>query len=372
MLWKYRLDCLYTLRRISRIQVRRDLVMDDGIEAFCVHIHPNWKGRQSMYTYSDQIRFEGEGALFKGNTHCHSTSSDGRLSAEVVAHRYREAGYSFLCFTEHERFTDRHDLNADGFIVIPAAEWSCNSDGADGREGRCHHINLIEGTQAMLDAAPLGRYFAGDVLKRPIFEGVASVRKMLDIIHGHGCIATYNHPVWSRVRPEEFGLLEGFAAMEVHNYSCELEDFTGFCETYWDNLLNDGSHICAVAADDNHNLKLPDDSCGGWIMVHAAELTQDAIVQAIIDGDFYASSGPKIMRYGTKDGVAFVDCSGANQVNFVAGGAPNAGSTVWSLHGFDDITHAEHTISGRESYLRIRCQRLDGKIAWSQPLFPQP
>lgn len=324
-----------------------------------------------MYTYANEVRFEGEGTFFKGNIHCHTTSSDGRKTPEEQAQRYREAGYSFVCFTEHELFTDRRDLNADGFMIIPAVEWSCDKEAGEYDVHQCHHINAIEGTQAMLDKAPLGRFQPGERMPRYPFDGAPSAQRMLAYINGHGCIATYNHPLWSRVRPQDTGLLEGFAAMEVHNRGCELEDFTGFNETHWDHILEDGSRVPAVATDDNHNSYKPDDSFGGWTMVWAGELSQDAIIQAIMDGNFYASTGPEIVRYGVKDGVAFVDCSGVNHVNFVTGAGIGSGSTVWDLNGGDGITHAEHKISGRESYIRIRCQRKDGKIAWCQPLFPE-
>ncbi len=325
-----------------------------------------------MYSYRDQARFEGEGQFLRGNFHCHSTVSDGTLPQEEVARRYREAGYDFLCFTEHERFTDRRDLSREGFLIIPAAEWSCvHNHAAEGEVQQCHHINAIEGTQAMLDGAPLGRFKHGDTMPALPFDGEPSARMMLEAIVGHGCMAIYNHPIWSRVRPQDTGLLAGFTAMEVHNYGCELEDFTGFNETHWDNLLEDGSRIPAVATDDNHNRQQPDDSFGGWTMVWADQLTQDAIAQAMMNGDFYATTGPSIFSYGVKDGVAYVNCSGVNQINFVTGRGINSGSTAWDLQGGDGLTHAEHKISGREGYIRIRCQRKDGKIAWSQPLFPE-
>jgi len=322
-----------------------------------------------MHAYRDCVRFGGNRAFYRGNIHCHSTASDGKLTAEEVARRYRAAGYDFLCFTEHELFTARRVLGVGGLLVIPAVEWSCSAE--RGEPEQCHHINAIEGTRAMVESAPMGPFRPGDILPRIPFEGRASVDRMLDFLRGHGCIAIYNHPVWSRVRPQDFGPLEGFAGLEVHNYGCELEDFTGFSETYWDNLLSDGARVCAVATDDNHNAKRPDDSFGGWIMVCASELSQDAIVQAILDGDFYASTGPEILRYGILNGAAFVDCSGVSQVNFVSGGGIGSGSTAWSAGGGDDLTHAEHPVSGRESYIRIRCQRADGKVAWSQPLFPE-
>jgi hypothetical protein len=37
----------------------------------------------------------------RGNLHTHTTLSDGTLTPEEVARRYREAGYDFLAFTDH-------------------------------------------------------------------------------------------------------------------------------------------------------------------------------------------------------------------------------------------------------------------------------
>ena len=38
---------------------------------------------------------------FKGNTHIHSTVSDGALDFAQLAQRYAGAGYAFLCRTDH-------------------------------------------------------------------------------------------------------------------------------------------------------------------------------------------------------------------------------------------------------------------------------
>ena len=37
--------------------------------------------------------------FYRGNTHCHTTRSDGRRSPEEVIALYREAGYDFLALT---------------------------------------------------------------------------------------------------------------------------------------------------------------------------------------------------------------------------------------------------------------------------------
>lgn len=73
----------------------------------------------------------GEGGrFFRGNLHCHSSRSDGLLGPEEVVSAYREAGYDFLCLSDHFeaeygwQVTDTRPLRADGFTTIVGAELS--------------------------------------------------------------------------------------------------------------------------------------------------------------------------------------------------------------------------------------------------------
>ena len=69
--------------------------------------------------------FSETGSWYKGNLHSHTTNSDGRLTPEQSAAYYREHGYSFLCFSEHDYYTDlRTKLDRDDFITLPGLEAS--------------------------------------------------------------------------------------------------------------------------------------------------------------------------------------------------------------------------------------------------------
>lgn len=59
----------------------------------------------------------------------------------------------------------------------------------------------------------------------------------------HGMVATYNHPIWSRVREEEFINTEGIWALEIYNYNTVNESNTGYDETYFDVMLREGKKI---------------------------------------------------------------------------------------------------------------------------------
>lgn len=62
---------------------------------------------------------------FKGNTHSHTTMSDGDSAPEVVARWYKEHGYRFLVLSDHNVFTDPTNLAAlvdSTFLLIPGEE----------------------------------------------------------------------------------------------------------------------------------------------------------------------------------------------------------------------------------------------------------
>lgn len=50
--------------------------------------------------------FKNCGNWYKGNIHSHTTVSDGMLTPEQSVKLYKDNGYHFLCFSEHDIFTD--------------------------------------------------------------------------------------------------------------------------------------------------------------------------------------------------------------------------------------------------------------------------
>lgn len=50
--------------------------------------------------------FSKEGNWYKGNLHSHTTNSDGMLTPKEAVALFREQGYHFLCFSEHDKYTD--------------------------------------------------------------------------------------------------------------------------------------------------------------------------------------------------------------------------------------------------------------------------
>lgn len=314
---------------------------------------------------------------YKGNLHSHTVNSDGHLTPEQAVRLYRSHDYQFLCFSEHDRYTDYSDrLNTDGFIILPGVEASALLIGEPmGLRCRLHHIHGILGTRQMQENAEERLFENLDKLDIPIYrgswDGVRAGQQLNDFLRAHGCFTVYNHPIWSRVDIDEVVDIRGLTAIEVFNYNTVNESGTGYDTVFWDMMLRRGCHINATASDDNHNEGLFSDSCGGWIMANASSLEHDSIVEAIMKGQYYSSSGPQIFEWGIKDNVCRLRCSRARRVNFIAGGNINDGRSVIRDRAGEFLTYAEYALNGTETYVRAECTDEYGRTAWTNPIYAE-
>ena len=201
------------------------------------------------------------------------------------------------------------------------------------------------------------------------WDGAAVAQQLADELAARGCITTYNHPVWSRVEEREFVDTDGIFGLEIFNYNTVNESGTGYDTAHWDVMLRKGRRIHGFASDDNHNEGLFDDACGGYVWVKADGLTHDNIISALVEGNYYSSSGPKIYDWGIREGVVYVDCSPVNRVNVIAGGYVNGGRTVMCGSLQETMTRAEYPLNGDETYVRVECVDANGRTAWSNAIF---
>lgn len=67
-----------------------------------------------MKLFSDSLPF------FKGNFHCHTTESDGRLAPADVVKFYKDRGYNILSITDHRTVTPPPD--GTDLLLIPGIE----------------------------------------------------------------------------------------------------------------------------------------------------------------------------------------------------------------------------------------------------------
>ncbi len=331
------------------------------------------------YTRGEIKELQGittKGNWYKGNLHSHTTNSDGYLKPEEVVTLYKNHGYDFLCLSEHDQYTDyRETFNNKNFIILPGLEASAYLLEKEGSRNclKVHHIHGILGNWEMQVNASTSLFSHKEKIAPSIYyetwNGGAVAQELADYLKNRGCITTYNHPIWSRVKEEEFSNTKGIFGLEIFNYNTVNECAAGYDVTYWDNMLREGKRIHGFASDDNHNNGLFDDMFGGYVMVNAESLTHENIINSLIKGNYYSSMGPCIHTFEIRDGKVFVTCDPVERINFMVGNYVGLGTTVLNQIGENSICTASYPLTGNETYVRVECIEASGKTAWSNAIF---
>lgn len=243
------------------------------------------------------------GEWFKGNTHLHTTLSDGHLSPAEAAAIYREAGYAFIAITDHWHYGNHRNLETDGFLVFAGMEMDIGFP-REQRKGFCHHVTVM----ASPEETP---YQTGDRLSN--IRSLGNMSAMVEHMNKCGHLCIYAHPNWSHIKMEEYDKIDGCIGLEVYNHVCETEAGCGYSDAYFNRgLWEDRFRLC-FASDDAH---ARGHYLGGFIGVKAAALTYRDIMEAIRAGSFYASNGPEIRDFYVENGQVHIECSPCSDISF--------------------------------------------------------
>ena len=292
-----------------------------------------------------------KGAWYKGNLHCHSTKSDGKLPPEGVVEWYKSRGYNFLSLTDHRTVTP---VEGDSeFVTIPGTELNTRRL-RDGRVGLYHVVGIG---------------VSGDCDCRENDDP----QVLIDAIRNAGGLPFVAHPKWSgNVVDGEFLGLRDYIGIECFNYGCAVENNTGPGDIHWDMLSICGKQVYGLATDDAHSYA--GDAGGGWVMVKAESLSAEAILRAIEAGHFYSSSGPVIHDVILKDGVISVECSKAAAIHFMTGGpyGLSVGAEGFLQEGVargELLDGASYKVRGTEKFVRIEVVDERHRVAWTNPIY---
>lgn len=279
----------------------------------------------------------------RGNTHTHTLWSDGDGAPEEVVSWYREHGYGFLVLSDHnvlargerwfpvgseggarltpqrlaslrERFGDavrvreregglemrlvplselRERFEQPGeFVLITGEEITAS---ASQRPVHVNGVNLVEAIDPPTGDDPRA------VMQAALDAVVEQSRRT-----GRPMLAHVNHPNygWS-LDWRDLAAMRGERFFEVWNGHPSVRNLGDAehpgTEEMWDRALTlrltetDLGLLHGIASDDSHhyhdvraNLAVPG---RGWVMVRVERVEPDAIVEALRNGDFYASSG---------------------------------------------------------------------------------
>jgi hypothetical protein len=300
--------------------------------------------------------FGHEGAWLRCALHAHTTNSDGDLAPDLLVRHYEWAGYDVLAITDHWVRTEERSTRK--LLVIPSVELNAE---APTREDDAHVLAL-----GVSDVPPLPE------------DRFAPLEEVVSWIADHGGIPYLAHTYWTGLRTEQWWDCPGLYGLEVWNSGCELELGRGDAATHWDEALEHGRPLFALATDDSHHPGY--DSGFGWTWVRARERSQEAVLEALRTGMFYSSTGPELRAVDVNDGEVLVRCSPAQSVTLYSGGRhgarANAGRLGLAHHADvlerDDtglITAVRLVRPYDAPYGRVEVQAADGTKAWSNPLW---
>ncbi len=287
------------------------------------------------------FRYDSRGRWYKGNTHLHTTRSDGGMTYAEVTGLYASAGYDFLFATDHWVASDVAQLAPNNSLL-----WLDGIE-LDGRDE----------TGALYHVACLGKV-----------EGI--VREMgfaaaLRAARDQAALLILAHPQWTGNSFDD-ALRWSFDGVEVYNHVCRWLNGKGDGGAYWNAMLQHNPGTLALAVDDAHLRPEHPGWNGGWIVVNAAERTPERIPAAIRRGDYYSSCGPQFHSI-TFDGTHVeMETSPVQFIRLV-------GPAYWGqrLGSFDAqrLTGARFAVPAEWDYAYIEIEDECGRRAWTNTLF---
>ena len=322
--------------------------------------------------------FGGKSNLYKGNMHCHSTLSDGRLSPEELKEYYKSHGYSFLAITDHEHINNNSYLDDEDFITITSCEIAIK-EFADvstlkNYDMKVCHLNLYAKEQDNdynVCYNEVYDHFSAKErrvnFKRPTNDfvrvyGADGINEIIKTANENGFFVCYNHPRWSLENYGDYSGYEGLWGVEVYNTSCNAGGMYEYDINVVDDFLRDGKRVFTSSGDDNHNNR-KGSSFGTFVMVNADELKYESIINSLLSGDFYTSTGPEIFEISVEDMTVHIKCSKAVKINL-----STKGRRMATVVAEDDsfLNEATFNLKDTDGYFRISVLDDKGKIADSQ------
>lgn len=302
--------------------------------------------------------FPQSASWFRGNTHSHTTRSDGDVDPRTATAWYKSHGYHFLVLSDHNRLTnvDSCGVNpGDPFILIPGEEIT-------DLFGRTPvHLNAIGITEVL---APKHGKSIREVLQNNA-----------DAVQTAGALAQINHPNWKwSFDDKAIAGLRNVPLLEIYNMNKDCHNFAagGYpgMEEIWDRLLTQGQRIWGVMSDDTHNYtgEFTADRANpgrGWIMVRAESLSVRAILHSLEKGDFYGTTGIVLKDVRTGPETYQIDIQPWTDAKYTTLFIGKGGRILKADYGLS----ASYKIQGTEGYIRAKIVATTGEFAITQPFF---
>lgn len=296
---------------------------------------------------------------YRGNTHTHSNNSfDGESSPVAVATTYKSLGYNFLFFTDHNKLTNIDNVNSEvgvpgQFLAIKGEEVTDYTNGSP--------VHIIGLNNNFLVTPQHGS------------SVLTTINNDINAVNQAGGVAILAHPNYLfAVNDSDFKNFNGTTFFEIFNAHPVVNNYGdathSSVEAKWDQALSSGKLLYGFGVDDMHTLTNPEGPFPGraWVMVRAANLDADSLIQAMANGDFYASTGVTLSDYQVS----------ANGISIAVADNPGALATIdfigrnGQLLQRSNANSASYAFTGHEQYVRAKITNDQG-AAWTQPTFTE-
>lgn len=287
------------------------------------------------------FRYHLSGHWYKGNTHIHSTASDGGKTFAELARTYAGSGCHFAFRTDH---------------------WVTSAARADPQE---YPLLWLDGME--LDGTDdAGVYY--HVVALGSLNGISQglgMEAALRSAREQGALLVLAHPLWTGNTFED-ALRWHFDGVEVYNHVCKFLNGKGDGLAYWNAMLSRYPNTLAFAADDAHVNPGDPEPSQAWVVVSAPACTPEAILAALRAGSFYSSLGPEIYDLQLDGDLLTVACSPVKYARLV--GPAYHGQRAASLPD-QSLMRIEFQISESWPYMYLELEDDQGRRAWTNPLF---
>jgi len=296
---------------------------------------------------------------YKGNLHTHTINSDGDSAPDAVARWYKEQRYHFLALTDHNYFTDPQGLQSffgadERFLLITGEEVT------SGYEESPVHVNAF-GLSSVIEPS-----VGGSV--------VDTVQQNVDAIRAASALPSLNHPNfhWA-VSPAELSQVRNLKLFEVFNGHPTTNDAGAgngpSLDAMWDTVLSAGSRMFGIAVDDAHSFKEFSPTLSnpgrGWVQVRARKLSQQAVLSALENGDFYATNGVELSDVVRLEDGLRIDVKPSGDAKYSIRFLGVDGKLLKE----SAESPAEYHLGAGEPYVRAKVLDSNGHSAWVQPVF---
>lgn len=303
--------------------------------------------------------------FWKGNSHAHTTMSDGDSPPEVVTRWYQDHGYNFLVLSDHNYLTAEGSfpyVKKDDFILIQGEEVTAFYRPVGTEDRRPVHVNALN-LKAVIEP------WNGD-------EAAETVQRNVDLIRAAGAVPHVNHPNFRWALTAADLLKVGrYRLLEIWNGHPHVHNEGGgerpSLEAVWDELLTAGQEVYGIAVDDAHHFSgefaaSRSNPGRGWIAIRSRRLEPAALMEALERGDFYASTGVTVRDVRSEEETLSVSIAPEADFRYTTRFIGSGGVVLATCAAAE----CAYRFTGREAYVRATVTDSGGRRAWIQPVFP--